>query len=474
MSTHPPKIRSALTRSARKDALRRVITLLAGILSAPVVTAATTDELAAQIQDLAAKNAELMAMLQRQQAELAALQTQLATVGQSQQSQATQIDAIETEITRPDFLPADNRRRSFFDQIILSCETGVTWYLGQPESLYPESDFTVDEARLYLEAVISDGVYLFTELEIAAREPSLFTGESVRMGEVYIEVESMGRLFGLDGGPTLRMGRIDIPFGIEYLERDVMENPFISHTLADIWGIDEGIELFGNLGPLTYVASIQNGGISRLRDFDKDKAMTLRLGFSPMKDLEIFASAMRTGDLNAVPVSALGLNATYDIASEVWLANGVLIPIGGTGTTKYNGTFAQIDARYRWEGGHLQGAFGIGTYDDNDPSSDNSRDFTFYSVDLVQNIINKLYGAARYSYIEADKGYPLNGAGNRNDYFFNGFLTKELEHFTLGLGYRFSANLVWKTEYTWEFGESMTGLKRDGTDIFATQVGVSF
>ena len=439
--------------------------LLLGLaLSAPA-SGASTAALEAEVSALAAQNARLMQMLEAQQAQLARLQERLASMDASQQAQGAQLAALEDEVDST--LPAlpSRPRGGLADRVQLSGEFGFAFYLGQENSLFPENDFRVDEARLFVEAEIGRGVYLFTEIELAAREPSLFTGESVRMGEVYAEFEALGRLLGRDGGPTLRAGRIDIPFGIEYLERDVMANPFISHTLADPWGIDEGIAIFGEVGPVRYIGAVQNGGISRLRDFNADKSLALRLSYTPVQGLDLHLSAMRTGDLSA----------TADIGSEIWIANGIFILLGGAGTTTFHADLAQLDVRYGWKGGHFGGALGAARYDDNDPNQDNARDLLFYSVEGVQTLAGPLYGALRYSAIDAGtKGYPLPGHANRENYFFNGYMTSKLEHFTIGLGYRASDNLVLKTEYTWEWGDGVDGLERSGTDIFATEIGVRF
>ena len=66
---------------------------------------------------------------------------------------------------------------------------------------------------------------------------------------------------------NVRAGRIDVPFGEEYLMRDAIDNPLISHSLPDIWGVDEGIELYGAAGKFSYVVAVQNGGIPATRDF---------------------------------------------------------------------------------------------------------------------------------------------------------------------------------------------------------------
>jgi len=123
--------------------------------------------------------------------------------------------------------------------------------------------------------------------------------------------------------------------------------------------------------------------------------------------------------------------------------------------------------------GHLHFAGGFARYDDNDTPAHNRRDFWFYSAEAVQNLSSKLYAGARFSQIRVDGGYPLVGQGAFGDYFF-GDLTDELWRLSLGLGYRFSENLVLKTEYSIERGHTVTGETRDHEDLFSAAAAFKF
>src|SRR6185295_8456293 len=116
-----------------------------------------------------------------------------------------------------------------------------------------------------------------------------------QLGELYVEFERLGTPWGLPDSLNLRVGSINTPFGEEYLVRGPVENPLISHSLSDIWGPDEGLEIYGTLGAWQYVVAVQNGGISQLRDFNSDKAIAARVSWDPRPWLHLSASAMRTG-----------------------------------------------------------------------------------------------------------------------------------------------------------------------------------
>jgi hypothetical protein len=235
----------------------------------------------------------------------------------------------------------------------------------------------------------------------------------------------------------------------------------------DLWGIDEGVQAYGSLGRLEYNLSIQNGGHKTLHDFDSDKALAVRLAFAPTPRLRLSASALRTGDLTVAG----------DGMSEVWLANAFFRALGPAATTRtFAADLAEIDAAWTWAGGHLKGAAGWIKFDDDSTSGDNARKLRYYSLEGRQKLGANLFGAARYSAIDAPRGYPLAGQGNAGKYFYNPFapLTTELERLSLGLGYQFGPPLVWKIEYSWETGRLLSGARRNDEDMFSSILGVRF
>jgi hypothetical protein len=246
-----------------------------------------------------------------------------------------------------------------------------------------------------------------------------------------------------------------------------MANPLITHSVADIWGIDEGVQAYGSLGQLQYNLAVQNGGHKTLHDYNKDKSVTIRLGFDPVKSLHLSASAHRTGKLDSV----------NDGLSEIWLSNGFFRALGTAATTKtFGASLYELDAIWHWKEGHFQATGGGARFDDDSTVADNSRHLTFYSFEVMQQLTGKLYGAARYSEIRAPKGYPLVGLGNAGTYFYNPFgpRTTELERFSAGLGYQFDLPLVWKLEYSWETGHLVGGAHRGNDDTLATELGLKF
>jgi hypothetical protein len=264
---------------------------------------------------------------------------------------------------------------------------------------------------------------------------------------------------------SFRAGRINIPFGEEYQVRNVIDNPLITHSLSDIWGIDEGAEIYGDVGRFHYVLAVQNGGHPTLRDYDGDKALVARVGAEPMRGLHLSASFLRTGNLSAA----------NDRMSEAWLATGFIRPLGALATTQvFYADFYEVDAAYRWKEGHLSGMAGWINYGDDDKAADNSRSLRYHSVELVQQLVDKWYGAARYSAIDAGRGYPLAGLGSPGTYFYSGQQAKDLHRLSLGVGYRFGPPLIWKFEYSLEDGRMVNGQSRDQEDLLSTEIAMRF
>ena len=256
---------------------------------------------------------------------------------------------------------------------------------------------------------------------------------------------------------------MQIPFGEEYLNRYAVENPLISHSLADFWGIDPGLELYGKLGKFSYVVAVQNGGGNGVQDYSGDKSVAGRLSFDPNKNWHFSISGMRTGDLNA----------QQDFISAIWFGNGWFRSIGSSATTKFHASAVQGDMTARWKTGHLGVSGGYIRYGDNDPAANNSRNIFYYSVEAEQNLPRNFYLAARFSQIIAPDGYPLVGFGDFSQHFF-GTQATGLWRLSLGGGYRFSNRLAIKAEYSFENGSNVGGGSRNQENFLGTEAVFKF
>jgi hypothetical protein len=358
--------------------------------------------------------------------------------------------------------PPESRSSGAFGlgKLNISGEGGVAFFHSGSEGAFPNSEFRVDEAKLFVEAPIWENVYFFTELNLMTREANDL---SLQLGELYLDFENISRLWDRDRMVNLRVGRMDTPFGEEYQTRDAIDNPLISHSLSDLWGVDEGIEAYGSIGKVSYAVAVQNGGASGVRDFDADKSVAGRLSFDPVKWLHLSASGMRTGDLKA----------PGDYWSALYFGNGWFLPSGSTNTTKYHANLVEGDVELRLPHDRIKLFGGYIRYDDNDSTADNGRDIYYYSVEGVHSFSRKFYAGARFSQTFANKGFPIVGNGDMGEYLF-GPLTKELWRLSLGLGYRWSENLLVKAEYSFERGKELDGEHRNNEDLFAVEAAFKF
>jgi hypothetical protein len=356
-----------------------------------------------------------------------------------------------------------------FGNVRISGEGGVGVFHTSAGGQYYNSPFRVDEAKLFVEAPLwKNYVFAYGELDLLTRERQVAgpADDAFHLGELYVDFEGLSRLWDHPGMLGLRVGRIDIPFGEEYISRDVIDNPLISHSLTDFWGVDEGIEFYGGVGKFDYVVAVQNGGHPALADFDRDKAVVGRLGWRPAKWLRLSASAMRTGDLNTA----------NDKVSELWFANGFIRALD-FGATKYGAQVYEGDAQVFWDSGHFKAAGGYLKYTDNAPVAANTdRDLYYYYAEVLQRVpdLSKLYAAARFSQVFVKDGFPIVAHGDFGNYFFNpGAMTDRMWRASAGAGYEFSEHLKLKLEYTLERRHELAS-ESENLHFFAAEVAFGF
>jgi hypothetical protein len=354
-----------------------------------------------------------------------------------------------------------------FGKIHLSGEGGVGFFDTGPQGQFPNDEFLVDEAKIFVEAEIVKSIYFYGELNLVTREE---TDENFQLGELYVEFEGLSRFWTNEQLLNARVGRFDIPFGEEYLTRDAIDNPLISHSLPDVWGVDEGVEAYGAWKALNYVIAVQNGGDPILHDFNADKAVVGQIKYNCTKKIHFSFSAMRTGRLDV----------QQDKLSELWFGNAHLRPIGSPiVTSTFQGNLIEGDAYTGWKSGHVHGDAGELHYEDNDTTEENNRDVSYFQVELVQNFYNNndktFYAATRFSRMNCAQGFPMVGNGNPDLFWYsNNNLTKWLWRLSFGIGYRLKRNLLLKTEYNIEHGLELNGSKRDEENFFGTEVAFQF
>lgn len=442
----------------------RIRTLVCGLLCgvlASSVAAAEEGDLESQLAALAAQNETLMALARQQQAQIEELTQRLNRMQEADQRQALEIGQLRDETSQLAGQPRAAPSVAGMEGWRLYGEAGLAFFAGEADTEFPNEEFRIDDMRLFLEAELAQGIYLTTVLELFRRESG---NRAVEPGEVFVDFENPFGLEELDRALNIRAGRFMVPFGEEYLYRYVMENPLVSHSVADLWGLDEGFGAYGQVDRFSYAVALQNGSYPILRDLDPDKSIAARIGYDFDSGVRLSGSWMRTGDMDA----------TAGELSEIWIGNVVFSSIGSAQTTRYGAELAQLDGSYAWGSGSVRIAVGRAWYEDDDPLGDNSRELDFFSAELVRHFGDSLYAAARYSGLEVPGGYSFSGHGPRNRYFLTDALTERLWRLSLGLGYWLGDRVVFKTEYSFENGELSDGRERENSDQLSAQIGVRF
>ncbi len=413
--------------------------------------------IAEQLRLLQQQNAALQQQLHQQQQVIEELGRKVDKLQAADLGQREADTHAAAEPTAESLIPA----RSAFNRIHLRGEGAVAFSDSQANGQFPNHEFRVDEARLYLEAPIWGEVYFFGELNLYQREEHEI---DLRAGEVFIDAENLSKLWGEDRQLNLRAGRFNIPFGEEYLLRHAIDNPLISHSVTDLWGVNEGLEVYGALGPFRYVAAVQNGPYNVVRDFNGDKTFTGRLAYEPFKWLHLSGSALRTGQLDI----------KQDKLSALWIGSGFVRPIGSAAATVFQADLLEGDLQLRFAHTTLKAAGGLIRYEDNDQPVHNRRRVTYYYAEAVQDIYGGLYAAARWSQVFAPGGYPIAGIGNVGEYAFGPDLTSGLHLLSLGIGYRWSPQLVLKVEYSIEGGSEAGGTPRRLENMLSATAAFAF
>jgi len=419
---------------------------------------------AAELDALIQQNRSLQDQLQAQQKTIDALNARLAGLDQATAKQEQELQSLSARLGEaapaPPAAPAAPAAAA--GEIRISGEAGMGFFNSGAQGPDPNADFRLDEARVFIDASAWKNAFLFTEIDLRTREAD---DDGVYLGELYAGLENISGVWGADDLLSARVGRFYVPFGEEYQHRMVMDDPLVSHSASDIWGLGQGVEIYGKSGRFSYVGAVQNGGGDELHAHNPDKSLSGRIGFDPTPWLHLSASAMRTGRLSV----------SGDQVSALWFANGFFHALGpAAATSEFDASLGELDGAVHWDGGSLAAAGGVVRFDDNNPAGRDSRHMTYYYIEDTQELVGSLLAAARFSQISAPGGYPLVGQGAIGTFLFGPLRTTSLSRLSFGLDYRFGPPLVLKVEYSPEWGQTLTGTKRDNEDLLSTELGVKF
>lgn len=290
--------------------------------------------------------------------------------------------------------------------------------------------FEVREASLFIQGDVWEniGFYLEFQSNRLGKDDDVFT----RTGEVYLHFRDLALFENMPIG--LKVGRIDIPFGEEYLRQDAIDNPLISFSAAYPYGWDEGVLVSGAYRGLNWIAAVTDGTDDRSTDSNSDKSLNLKFHGNPTDSLYLSLSLMREGDTSKGAFE-FGGSHLRPIDSTAGLST-----LGHTTSFEVDGLLGGINAKYSFEvmshDAYIALAGGAAQQNDQDDSFD--RSFRWFSIEPYVNFNNNWYGVARYSEIgtyDSNEGYAFSGKTFTDGTASFGFDTERLRRLALGIGW---------------------------------------
>ncbi|OGH55835.1 MAG: hypothetical protein A3G34_00245 [Candidatus Lindowbacteria bacterium RIFCSPLOWO2_12_FULL_62_27] len=322
-------------------------------------------------------------------------------------------------------------------------------------------------------------------------------GESVEMLRAYLTVKDV-----LGSGFDLKVGTIDIPFGYEYGMRtnngDDMKNDFVTNSLLDINGGDEGIALSGSFDmgqtstPLSWEVALLNGGdvtdgnpagagvandgVAGPHQYNKsndDLAWAIRAEVGLQENLTLQASwytsdQRQDGDMDPLNIGSAFLENNINRTAPGGTMNGNLsgLVYNNRATGGYNRDVWEFAGKYDYGQGYVLAFWG--NIDADTSNGNNNREYDYFGAQGRYNFDDNSYVAVRYNQIDPD--------------YVNSNNLGEPSLWTIAAGYKLADNAMVKAEWS-SFDEDGSALSQ-GTntvdtvngdaDALTVSVGVSF
>lgn len=342
----------------------------------------------------------------------------------------------------------------------LSGNTDGSVLVGERNSPASSARAFADNARLFLDIDVVDWSRV-ADASLFVEWDAVFQGEVPnRVGSLYLRLDRLGGINALN----LKIGRMLIPYGEEYprFSIDRPQNPLTTFSAAAPYGWDDGIVLFGPIPgtPVQYVAALMTNSAELKPRTSGQPALVGKLMWRPTPWAYVSVSGLRSGTLGSpgnpeqaalefaeteivafgdeaeVPSFAHGRPLAEDPSGEVSLLTGELDAI------------LTPDAWTRFW-------FGVGHADVEGGSSQYDRDLTYAMVEGIIGLgrlsprLDPFYLAARWSIagtFNANRGYRIDALNGGNELGFN---TRDVDVFSLGMGFRVFEQLTLKVEYSW-------------------------
>ncbi len=301
-----------------------------------------------------------------------------------------------------------------------------------------EAGFMVKESTIWIEPQVWDDTSFFVELQMNRlnRDNRL----DVRTGEVHAHLRNIWQNCCGDS-MGLKVGRVDIPFGEEYLSQDSIDNKLITQSAAYPYGYDEGVVLYGTYDGVGWILAATDGSVQRSIDDDVDKAVNAKLYGSPSDHLYLSASFMRNGESR---------QSAFEFAGSQFQPVGTRhrSSLGNSPSRMVDAILYELDAKLQADNGAYLGlAFGQAFVDD--AFSQFNRSFLWYILEAYHPLSETTYAVARFSEIgthRGDQGYRFGGKITARGQRSFGYDTRRFQRLSVGLGWKPNSRTVFKAE----------------------------
>ncbi len=329
--------------------------------------------------------------------------------------------------------------RQWFENFHLSGFGAVAFLDTGNAGTRPEGGFMVKEASLFVEAEVWSDVGFFVEVQTnrLGKDDSLF----VRTGEVYAHFTNVLSDRWGDGALGIKVGRIDIPFGEEYLWQDAIDNPLITQSAAYPYGFDEGLLLYGTARGVNWIFSVTDGNDERSEEDGSSKAFNVKLSTDVTDALYVSASGM---------VNGLAGKSAFEFGGSHFQPIGAGRPsaAGTSPSARVDAALYEVNAILQvGEAAQVSASFGQAHQSDDTPGFD--RDLMWGMFEGQVDLTERAYVGARISEFGTysdTKGYHMDGkiiAGGNSAF---GYDAKRLQRIAAGVGYRPNAMTTVKLE----------------------------
>ena len=330
--------------------------------------------------------------------------------------------------------------------------TGSRFAIGYLDSesggSYPKGSFQMPEAKLRF------NLQMFPEMKATVRM-NLNNSTFSSVDYMYVDYSNLfstiaPALKDSSFNPKIRFGLLKVDIGEETWGNNMVEATTVNPSATNTGASDEGLQLFQTLAqdtvgiPLKWSLSVTNGNTTTGVDNRQAKAICAKVGVNPINELYIATSFYNSGALGSQSAAM-----TYA---------GLATP--PTNATEWTRSITELDIRYDIQSGKenrlepgspawsdskafIRLAYGQFTDNGKDTVAPitkvTDRLGNYYFLEGYYNATDKIYVAARYSFVGFNKStvYASLNSVNANDY----------TRITAGAGFRLSGNTHFKAEY---------------------------